>query len=196
MEHAAQDGSPKILERCTLPITGKGVVNMIITDLCVFDVLPQRKGLVLSELHAGVTLDDVRAKTGCAFQVALTHMTTLQFNATASSVERRPHVTMGIWEDAEPGVRRRISVAQGRLMLMEVQFIAGSAGYEHQHPTSRSATACRGASSIRWTDGAQVLSAGESVYVPGNVRHGAKALDEGTLIDVFTPIRNDLLAPG
>ncbi len=41
---------------------------------------------------------------------------------------------MGIWEDAEPGVRRRILVAQGRLMLMEVQFIAGSAGYEHQHP--------------------------------------------------------------
>ena len=72
MEHAARDGSPKILERCTLPITGKAVVNMIITDLCVFDVLPHAEGLVLRELHDGVTLDDVRAKTGCAFQVALT----------------------------------------------------------------------------------------------------------------------------
>jgi quercetin dioxygenase-like cupin family protein len=41
-----------------------------------------------------------------------------------------------------------------------------------------------------------VLSTGESIYVPGNVRHGAKALDAGTLIDVFTPIRDDLLAPG
>ena len=71
MEHAARDGSPKILEQCTLPITGKGVVNMVITDLCVFEVLPQGEGLVLRELHPGVTLEDVRAKTGCEFQVAL-----------------------------------------------------------------------------------------------------------------------------
>jgi len=71
MEHAARDGSPKILGRCTLPITGKGVVNMIITDLCVFDVLPHAEGLVLRELHDGVTIEDVRAKTGCAFQIAL-----------------------------------------------------------------------------------------------------------------------------
>jgi 3-oxoacid CoA-transferase len=71
MEHAARDGSPKILERCTLPITGKAVVNMIITDLCVFDVLPQGEGLVLRELHPGVTLEDVKAKTGCAFKISL-----------------------------------------------------------------------------------------------------------------------------
>jgi 3-oxoacid CoA-transferase len=71
MEHTARDGSPKILERCSLPVTGKGVVDMIVTDLCVFEVRPGGEGLVLRELHEGVTLEDVKAKTGCAFEVAL-----------------------------------------------------------------------------------------------------------------------------
>ena len=70
MEHTSRDGSPKILQRCTLPITGKGVVNMIITDLCVFEVVPGQ-GLVLKELQPGVKLEDVRAKTACEFRVAL-----------------------------------------------------------------------------------------------------------------------------
>jgi 3-oxoacid CoA-transferase len=70
MEHSAKDGTPKILKQCTLPITGKGVVNMIVTDLCVFEV-DEGKGLVLRELHPGVSLEDVKAKTGCDFRVAL-----------------------------------------------------------------------------------------------------------------------------
>ena len=70
MDHNAKDGSPKLLHRCNLPITGKGVVNMIVTDLCVFEVVTA-VGLVLKELHPGVTLEQVRARTGCDFQVAL-----------------------------------------------------------------------------------------------------------------------------
>ena len=69
MEHTARDGSPKILHRCSLPITGKGVVNLIITDLCVFDVVPGA-GLALKELQPGVSVEDVRTKTGCDFQVS------------------------------------------------------------------------------------------------------------------------------
>jgi quercetin dioxygenase-like cupin family protein len=102
----------------------------------------------------------------------------------------------GDWEDAEPGVRRRILVAQGRLMLMEVQFAAGAAGYEHQHPHEQISYCVSGRFEYSLDGRAHVLSTGESIYVPGNVRHGAKALDAGTLIDVFTPIRGDLLAPG
>jgi 3-oxoacid CoA-transferase len=70
MEHSSKDGASKILRQCTLPITGKAVVNMIITDLCVFEVVAG-EGLVLKELHPGVTLEDVRAKTACEFFVAL-----------------------------------------------------------------------------------------------------------------------------
>ncbi len=70
MEHCARDGSPKILKKCTLPITGQACVNLIITDLCVFEV-KEGGGLVLTELHGDATEDDIRAKTGASFEVTL-----------------------------------------------------------------------------------------------------------------------------
>jgi 3-oxoacid CoA-transferase len=69
MEHTAKDGTPKIKNECDLPLTGKEVVDLIITDLCVFEVA-KGQGLTLIELQEGVTVDEVKAKTGCGFKVA------------------------------------------------------------------------------------------------------------------------------
>jgi 3-oxoacid CoA-transferase len=73
MEHTDKHGSPKILKECTLPLTGKAVVDRIITDLCVFDCDKKglkNGGLTLIEIAQGISIDDVRAATGCSFTVA------------------------------------------------------------------------------------------------------------------------------
>ncbi|KEY64190.1 hypothetical protein S7711_03480 [Stachybotrys chartarum IBT 7711] len=70
-DHVAKDGSSKILQECSLPLTGARVVSTIITDLCVFQVDRAAGRLTLTELAPGVTVDEVRSKTEAAFEVDL-----------------------------------------------------------------------------------------------------------------------------
>ena len=71
MEHVARNGDQKVLAECNLPLTGRRCVDRIITDLCVFDVLPEGAGLRLIELAPGVTVEEIEDKTGAAFEVGL-----------------------------------------------------------------------------------------------------------------------------
>src|SRR5471032_378344 len=70
MEHTEKSGAPKLLKACTLPLTGAGVVDLVITELGVFDVSRGKSPLTLKELAPGVTVEEVKAKTEAAFEVA------------------------------------------------------------------------------------------------------------------------------
>jgi 3-oxoacid CoA-transferase subunit B len=65
MEHNAKDGTPKLLDACDLPLTGKAVVDLVITELGVFEIGPQ--GLTLTEVADGVTVEEIRTKTEAPF---------------------------------------------------------------------------------------------------------------------------------
>jgi 3-oxoacid CoA-transferase subunit B len=71
MEHVAKDGSPKFIPECTLPLTGKNVVDMIITDLCVFHRPDHASPFRLIELAPGVTAEEVAAKTTAHYENGL-----------------------------------------------------------------------------------------------------------------------------
>ena len=71
MDHTEKTGAPKLLKACTLPLTGAGVVDLLITDLGVFEIDTKGGGVTLTELARGVTVDEVTAKTEAAFKVLL-----------------------------------------------------------------------------------------------------------------------------
>jgi 3-oxoacid CoA-transferase subunit B len=68
MEHTEKSGAPKLVRRCSLPLTGAGVVDLLITELGVFEI---DGGMRLTQLADGVNLDEVKGKTEAAFDVAL-----------------------------------------------------------------------------------------------------------------------------
>lgn len=71
MEHVAKDGSPKFIPACTLPLTGRNVVDMIVTDLAVFQRPDHQSRFRLVELAPGVTVEEIAGKTTAAYDIAL-----------------------------------------------------------------------------------------------------------------------------
>ncbi len=70
MEHVSRKGAPKIVPECTLPLTGRGCVDMIVSDLCVLEFDAEKERFVLTELAPGATVDEVKEKTTAQIDVA------------------------------------------------------------------------------------------------------------------------------
>lgn len=100
---------------------------------------------------------------------------------------------IGMWEKAEPGVTRCIKQAGDSLMMMEVHFEPGAEGYEHSHPHEQMSYCMKGKIAFRINDVETVLLAGDTICIPSGAKHGVTALEASILLDVFTPVREDLL---
>ncbi|WP_202076577.1 cupin domain-containing protein [Caldalkalibacillus salinus] len=100
---------------------------------------------------------------------------------------------IGQWENAEPGVKRKILNANKGLMMMEVHFEKGAQGYKHQHVHEQMSYCLKGKIAFTIDGEETVISEGETLYIPSDAVHGVIALEESALLDTFTPIREDLL---
>ena len=99
-------------------------------------------------------------------------------------------------EQPDAGVTRQILGHDPHLMLVRVTFAAGAVGYVHHHPHRQVSYVEQGTFDVRLGDATTVLHAGDCFFVPPDVPHGVVALEEGSLLDVFTPAREDFLPRG
>ena len=97
-------------------------------------------------------------------------------------------------EDLGQGVSRKILVAEGMMMAVEVSFEQGAVGAPHSHPHEQIGYVVTGVFEATLGDETTIIRAGDAYYVPPNLVHGVVALEQGTLLDIFTPQREDFLA--
>ncbi|NIK76779.1 quercetin dioxygenase-like cupin family protein [Paenibacillus castaneae] len=100
---------------------------------------------------------------------------------------------IGEWENAEPGVKRKIFPPGQHLMMMEVHFEKGAEGYLHRHPHEQMSYCMKGSLEFYIDGQMTILRTGETITIPGDAEHGVKALEPAILLDTFTPLRKDLL---
>lgn len=98
------------------------------------------------------------------------------------------------WTPTELGVKRRILTWNEQLMLVEVAFEKDAVGTLHRHPHIQSSYVAAGSFEVTISGVTEVLTQGQSFIVPTNEWHGCRALEPGTLIDAFTPMRAEFLA--
>jgi len=97
------------------------------------------------------------------------------------------------WEQLGPGLSRQILGWDNQIMMVKVKFEAGAIGAPHSHFHTQTSFCHSGKFEFTIGDEMQVISYGDGVYIPPNVLHGVLCLEEGVLIDVFNPVREDFL---
>lgn len=95
------------------------------------------------------------------------------------------------WEDLDAGVRRKIMAYDDNLMLVKVEFDKGAIGSIHNHPHLQISYVAKGSFEVTMGDDKKILNEGDVFFAPTMVSHGVICLEDGLLIDVFNPHRED-----
>lgn len=109
------------------------------------------------------------------------------------SAEIFAHGDGGQWVEVAPGNRRRVLVHTDELMMVAFSFEKGGIAAPHSHPHVQASYVAKGRFEVTVGDHSDTLAAGDSFIVPSHTLHGVKALEDGMLIDSFTPHRADFL---
>lgn len=97
------------------------------------------------------------------------------------------------WDELSKEARRKIMLYNSDLMLVKVEFKQGGIGDIHAHSHTQLTYIEKGKFEVLINETQKILSAGDAFFVPSNSLHGVKCLEEGTLIDIFNPLREDFL---
>jgi quercetin dioxygenase-like cupin family protein len=97
------------------------------------------------------------------------------------------------WEEIEDGIHRKVMAYDEKLMLVKVRFESGKVGTLHQHHHSQITQVESGIFEIEIGGHKKTLKRGDAYYIPPGMIHGAKCIEAGVLIDVFSPMRKDFI---
>ncbi|TMI71576.1 MAG: cupin domain-containing protein [Bacteroidetes bacterium] len=97
------------------------------------------------------------------------------------------------WEVIEPGLRRKIMTWDERLMLVKVEFEKGAIGTPHKHSHTQITHVESGIFDVEIGNERKILTTGDAFYVPPNIVHGVVCHEAGTLVDIFSPMREDFI---
>jgi len=97
------------------------------------------------------------------------------------------------WENASDGVKRKILGYDKDLMLVLVEFNKGAVGYLHKHPHKQISYLVKGSFEVTIGDEKKIQKAGDVYFILPNIEHGVLALEDGVIIDVFSPYRDDFI---